>query len=582
MRLETLFSAFPSDAIGTGLIHFTWQASVIALLSASLMVLCRNLTSQARYRLCCLGLVLMLVLPCATVLVGPRGAGDPMLALSSAPASATEAKDISIGGKFIGTQFRQSGMRLAERGAALDRSMPYVTSAWLICVVLISMYHLIGFLRLQRLVQRTRQLVEPLWEARLQRLARLLRVKSSVRAFTSAGIATPAVIGCFKPILLLPVAFFTGMDAAYVEAIMIHELAHIKRYDYLINLLQMGVEILGFFHPAVWWLSRQIRKEREHCCDDVAVNATGDGVTYAKSLLYLEERRLTPSFAVAANGGDLLRRVSRVLGRSQERHSASFRNVGGPVVAGLCMIMLMGFSWMHGSVGLRSAQTTEESERIVRGCAPHLAAFYPCSGDANAASGFHQDGTIHNASLSEDRCGRKDCAFDFDGTSSYLSATMTRPLTSRGSITVACWICPRRCGQYESWVSRPNGKRCTSQWRTGFGEAKNTEWGFTECCLGSDGDLWTDYWATHSEIPLHQWTHVAAVADGPRGVVFLYVNGRLIAQMDNLRPLTDESTPLLIGFQKDDRAFFDGKIDDIRIYDCALSSREVLAVSNVN
>jgi hypothetical protein len=72
------------------------------------------------------------------------------------------------------------------------------------------------------------------------------------------------------------------------------------------------------------------------------------------------------------------------------------------------------------------------------------------------------------------------------------------------------------------------------------------------------------------------------VADGPRGVVFLYVNGRLIAQMDNLRPLTDESTPLLIGFQKDDRAFFDGKIDDIRIYDCALSSREVLAVSNVN
>src|SRR6185369_12620027 len=121
--------------------------------------------------------------------------------------------------------------------------------------------------------------------------------------------------GWMRPAILLPASTLSGLSVAQIEAILAHELAHIRRHDYIVNLLQCVIETLLFYHPAVWWVSRRVRDERELCCDDMAVQAVGDRVGYARALCELERlRAATPQLAMAANGGSLLTRIARLLG----------------------------------------------------------------------------------------------------------------------------------------------------------------------------------------------------------------------------------------------------------------------------
>ena len=130
----------------------------------------------------------------------------------------------------------------------------------------------------------------------------------------SAVAQTPAVIGWIRPVVLLPASALSGLEPGQIEALLAHELAHIRRHDYLVNLLQTAVETLLFYHPAVWWVGRQMRAERENCCDDLAVAVCGDALVYARALTELEQIRIAaPRLAMAANDGSLLNRVRRLL-----------------------------------------------------------------------------------------------------------------------------------------------------------------------------------------------------------------------------------------------------------------------------
>ena len=151
----------------------------------------------------------------------------------------------------------------------------------------------------------------------------------------------PTVIGWLKPVVLLPASALAALSPQQLEAILAHELAHIRRHDYLVNLLQTLVETLLFYHPAVWWLSRRIRIERENCCDDLAVSLCGDPVAYANALADLESLRSetapTHHIAMAATGGALLQRVRRLLG-APSSHSGR-----GPAwLAGSAALLLVG------------------------------------------------------------------------------------------------------------------------------------------------------------------------------------------------------------------------------------------------
>jgi hypothetical protein len=154
----------------------------------------------------------------------------------------------------------------------------------------------------------------------VENIAEGLSVRRRVRLLLSSRLDTPVVAGWLRPAILLPAAALTGLTPEQLRAVLAHELAHIRRHDFLVNLLQGAVESLLFYHPAVWWLSARIRAEREHCCDDLAIEVCGDRLLYARALVELEQsRHSAPAVAVAATGGELARRIRRVLGGEQSR-----------------------------------------------------------------------------------------------------------------------------------------------------------------------------------------------------------------------------------------------------------------------
>jgi hypothetical protein len=147
----------------------------------------------------------------------------------------------------------------------------------------------------------------------------------------------PTVIGWLRPVVLLPIASLSGLTTQQIEMILAHELAHIRRHDFIVNLMQAVVETLLFYHPAVWWISQRIRVEREHCCDDVAVAMFGDPLQYARALTRFEELRLDPAHALlAANGGSLLTRIRRLVGTRGESANWSSQLAAG---AGLLTVL---------------------------------------------------------------------------------------------------------------------------------------------------------------------------------------------------------------------------------------------------
>jgi GWxTD domain-containing protein len=146
-------------------------------------------------------------------------------------------------------------------------------------------------------------------------LTRRLGIARTVSLLNSALVQVPTVIGWLRPAVLLPMGCLTGLSTIQIEGIFAHELAHIRRHDYLVSVFQSIVEAVLFYHPLVWWVSKQVRREREDCCDDLAVNISGDSLAYAKALSFLEERRGSlAAVALGANGGVLAMRIKRLLG----------------------------------------------------------------------------------------------------------------------------------------------------------------------------------------------------------------------------------------------------------------------------
>jgi beta-lactamase regulating signal transducer with metallopeptidase domain len=196
----------------------------------------------------------------------------------------------------------------------LDRIVPGITVAWLLGVVLLLGRMAGGWWHVRRLHRIALTSVSSRWQTACRRLAYRLGLPAAAHVVESTLVDVPTVVGWLRPAILLPVSALAVLTPAQVEAILAHELAHIRRHDYAVNVLQTIAETLLFYHPAVWWVSKRIRTEREHCCDDVAVAICGDPVSYAQALAELETWRMAATrMALAATGGSLLDRVRRIL-----------------------------------------------------------------------------------------------------------------------------------------------------------------------------------------------------------------------------------------------------------------------------
>ena len=159
--------------------------------------------------------------------------------------------------------------------------------------------------------------MSPAIDAAARVIAERLRIRRAVAILESRAVVVPTLVGWVKPVVLLPAAALAGLSPEQLQAILAHELAHVRRHDYLVNLLQSMVETLLFYHPATWWVSAQVRAEREHCCDDLAVEVCGDRLVYVSALAELTTLAGHRGFALAATDGSLLGRVRRILGRQR-------------------------------------------------------------------------------------------------------------------------------------------------------------------------------------------------------------------------------------------------------------------------
>jgi len=323
--LENLLSQQMIERLGWTLIHFVWQAAAVALLLATLLRFLHKRSADARYIVSCLALSLIVALPLVTMLLveasGPTAEEGP----SSAPLPAAVATPVEVIELPLEPLDVQPSTMAApvirtpwtQRAAmAMELALPYVVLGWLLGVFGLAAWHLGGWAQLHRMKRRMiREAAAPL-RAQLVALSERLGIHRAVGLLESALVEVPTVVGWIKPVILLPASALTGLDPGQLEAILAHELAHVGRHDYLVNVAQTVVEILGFYHPAVWWVSHRIRDERENCCDDVAVQVCGDSVRYARALTRLEEmRHCGTELAVAASGGSLVARVGRLLGR---------------------------------------------------------------------------------------------------------------------------------------------------------------------------------------------------------------------------------------------------------------------------
>ena len=282
------------EALSTALFHFLWQGALLALIPALAML---SRSPRLRYTAACIALFAMPILFAATFATSIPHAGarsaisalHPMAAVSTAAGSPT----------------RQ-----------IAPSMRWFVPFWIAGVALFYLRTLLSWMAVQRLRHASSAAAPAFWQHRLEQLAQRLGIRRIVALLTSDLVDVPVVAGFLRPVIFVPTALLTGMPVEQLEYLLIHELAHVRRFDYAVNLLQKAVEGLLFYHPAVWWVSHVLRTERENCCDDAVVAMTetrGGAREYASVLASLERNRNTP--ALAASGGNLVNRIGRLLNR---------------------------------------------------------------------------------------------------------------------------------------------------------------------------------------------------------------------------------------------------------------------------
>jgi len=340
--LATFLSEQTIQRIGWVLIHFLWQGVAVAALMWCAMKMLRKASANLRYIAACAGLVLMVLASVVTFMMqdGNTAATVPeSIAIETpfAPVAEPPVTSQNIVIPYAEPTALPELSLIETLTVQLESALPYCVIGWAVGVVVLSVWYLGGWCQLQKLRRIGTKAVSDAVAQKTSEFANRLGVHKCVRIAESALVQIPTVIGWLKPVILLPATALIGLDEMQLKAMIAHELAHIKRCDYLVNIVQTVVEILGFYHPAVWWISRQIRVERENCCDDMAVEVLEDRKEYAKALFSMEAVRAKQlDLAIAANGGHLQSRIGRLVGKNAPQHQKS-----GWIPSVITMIVVM-------------------------------------------------------------------------------------------------------------------------------------------------------------------------------------------------------------------------------------------------
>src|SRR5437660_12491808 len=345
--------------LGWTLLHFLWQGAGLAAMFAVVAAVCRS--ASARYALAVSALVLMMASPVVTF-TWLRAQANPAVQTGAEGASTWAVTSTQHAAALSGSR-----APVVESRTEQSMGMLWLVEAWFLGVLVLSLRTAGGLILIERM---RRKEIKPVGQELYERcvaLQRKMGLDRVIRYCECRRLDAPAVLGWFRPVVLLPVRALTGLAEEQIEAVIAHELAHIRRSDSFVNLFQIAAETVLFYHPAVWWVSQRIRAERENCCDDEAIAICGDVVNYARALTLMEEWRTAPALMMAANRGPLAERVMRLLGWNG---AAGRIRVAGLAGSFVCLVgaLLAGNAFLgiaHAALGAGAPFRQEQESNVI-------------------------------------------------------------------------------------------------------------------------------------------------------------------------------------------------------------------------
>ena len=374
------------NSLGWTLVHSIWQIAALSMLLWLAFRLIDPRRSDLRYVAAASILTLSFLIPVLT-LVRMVGSAERSIATGDA-------------GGLIDNETRENGDGPAERESYLNQLrpgiqtnaawvssetvsganqiverylrglFPYFVSVWLAGIILFSMRISGGIWQLNKYRRHRLSKVPEEWARRFETICVRIGASKVVELLSSKTLSTPIAVGVFRPVIIVPAAMFLQIEPRQLEAIIVHELIHIRRHDPLVNVIQIAIETVFFYHPGIWWISRQVRREREFAADAAVLEIFEDGnLTYAAALASLEEVRLSadrtvPSIAAAANGGSLMQRIQRILNEKTEKRNAGSAWSAGAAIVLISAVLLTVFLFIPSS-GVNAEHKDKERKLAV-------------------------------------------------------------------------------------------------------------------------------------------------------------------------------------------------------------------------
>ncbi|MCF6404718.1 M48 family metalloprotease [Chitinophaga filiformis] len=343
MIAQLPFTADLIQAFGWALLHSFWQAFFIFACLRIVLLLWPQASSSIKYNLSYISLAGIFTWFSITLWLQIEAvkrvhqAAYLMIETGIRPSASVEVPVIY-----------KSQAELTGLFPGLEMWFPILVAIYVAGVAVMTIKLTLDLLQLQQIKKKQVLPIDEAWEKHLQKLAAQLKIPRRVKLLISQYIQVPVMIGFVKPVILLPVAMFNNLTAEQLEAILLHELAHIKRNDYLLNIFQSIVETILFFNPFVWWISKNIRLEREHCCDDLVLTNQVQPLHYAKALVALEEYRLTVNalaMAAADNKQHLFHRIKRIMEMKTKNINYTQKLLAVMIIA----VGLVSIAWLNPS-----------------------------------------------------------------------------------------------------------------------------------------------------------------------------------------------------------------------------------------
>lgn len=330
-----------TKALGWALLHSLWQGAAIALILAIALIFASRQPSSVRYwmSVSAMAALLLAVVGTFTWKYEPGAALDDNQHFTEVILPLTEAQEaLPAGPKIKEAETDHPAVFLNY----FEDHLPLLATGWLLGVLLLSLRMLGEIAYIQHLRNYRCRQPEAIWLEKLAQMQEQMGIRRQVKLLETYRVHSPMVVGVFKQAILLPVGLLSGLSTEQVEALLAHELAHIRRKDYLANLILSLVEVLLFFNPMMWWISKKAKSEREHACDDLALELTGDAVSLARSLALLEELRLRGlplAMGFIGRDGSVLNRIQRLLQRDDKRQVAA-KGFWAVSIACFCLVLL--------------------------------------------------------------------------------------------------------------------------------------------------------------------------------------------------------------------------------------------------